>query len=336
MPDGRRIRPRRVLVRLGAALALLTAVALPAPANAQTVFEIYCTPTVAGLEELSGLSVGTDGTIFAIGDSGTDEQLAVLDPECALQRWLPNPVDPLDTEDLAVHGGSLWLADIGDNSRRRPTVALVRMNPVDGAGELHRLSYPDGAHDAETLLVGADGKPVLVTKEFSGANRIYASDTPVTALPTPGPAPLAQRGDIELGDGPDAALITGGAVTDDGKVVALRTYSHVYLFDAPDGDIVAALTRTPVEVQLPAQPQGEAIAFLPSGDLLVASEVGGAGTGALPPMHVLRGAAGLVSPSAGSVAVQFEWVQLAAVAAGVLMLTVGTWWLLRRRRLPAR
>ena len=93
-------------------------------------------------------------------------------------------------------------------------------------------------------------------------------------------------------------LVTGGAVSADGRVVAVRTYTDVYLYPAPDGDIAAALTgATPVRVPMPNQPQGEAIAFTPDGDLLSASEANG---GPLPPIQILSGATELARSSSWS------------------------------------
>ena len=140
-----------------------------------------------------------DDALFAIGDSGTDEQMARLDRDCAVADWLTVPVDPYDIEDLAIHDGSIWLSDTGDNRRARDTVALTRMDPADGTGELHRLTFPDGRHDVEALVVEPGGRPVLVTKEFSAAAGIYAPDVAVDALPSPGPTPLRRVGEIALG-----------------------------------------------------------------------------------------------------------------------------------------
>ncbi|MDI9900078.1 hypothetical protein QM716_09430 [Rhodococcus sp. IEGM 1409] len=81
--------------------------------------------------------------------------------------------------------------------------------------------------------------------------------------------------------------VTGGAVSKDGTVVALRTYTDVYLYAAPDGDVVKALTINPIRVPLPDEPQGEALAFDAAGDLISGSE---AYQGPLPPLRILRGA----------------------------------------------
>lgn len=274
----------------------------PGVAGAQPAWQTYCTPTDSGLKELSGMGM-LDGALFAIGDSGTDEQMARLDRDCVVTDWLTVPVDPYDTEDLAIRDGSIWLSDTGDNRRARDTVALTRVDPADGAGELHRLTFPDGRHDVEALVVEPGGRPVLVTKEFSAAAGIYAPDVAVDALPSPGPTPLRRVGEVTLGAisssgvAVPGAAVTGAALSVDGDVVALRTYSTAYLIPVRDGDVVAALaTQVPVEVRIPDQPQGESLAFTPEGDLLAGSESGGATT--LPPILVLPNAVGLVATPA--------------------------------------
>ena len=242
-------------------------------------------------------------SMYAMGDSGSDFRVAVLDRSCALQRWLTVPVEPYDVEDLAAADGSLWLADTGDNRRSRDTVALTRMDPNAGAGELHRLTYPDGAHDAETLLIEPGGRPVIVTKEMFGPSGIYtpAEAQTVGALPSPGPSPLVKRGVFRAattGDtGPSlSTLVTGGAVSADGRAAAIRTYTDVYLYPVHDGDVVAALTSAQPTVVPIRQPQGESIAFTPDGDLLAGSEAGSA-PGAQPsPLQILRGAVASVAP----------------------------------------
>ncbi|RVW04313.1 hypothetical protein EGT50_05375 [Rhodococcus xishaensis] len=266
-------------------------------------FEQWCTPADPALRELSGLAVA-DGRMYGIGDSGTDDTLAVLGGDCSAISTLPVPVDPYDVEDMGVGpDGRLWLSDIGDNDRVRSTVALISLDPGSGDGNLHRLTYPDGAHDAETLLIQRDGVPLIVTKEILVANGIYrpVGGSGLDSLEVPGPTPLERVGEVRLGPtstpgGPvpvgGSTLVTGGAVSADGTVAALRTYTDVYLYSAPDGDLVRAITATtPVRVELPNQPQGEAIAFTSDGDLIAGSEAAG---GPLPPLRILRDATELV------------------------------------------
>ncbi|NLE81974.1 MAG: hypothetical protein GX610_20820 [Rhodococcus sp.] len=292
------------LVAAGLPLALLTA----SPALAQTdppatetpEFETLCTPTDPRLAELSGL-VSSGSTLYAIGDSGSDDAVAVMDRSCAVSEWLTVPVDPYDVEDIAATDTDLWLGDTGDNDRRRDTVALTRMDRETGAGELYRLTYPDGAHDAETLLLQPDGVPLIVTKNVVGASSVYrpVGGTSVDELAQPGPSPLEKVGDIDVSATAEqgaigSVMFTGGAVSADGTVAAVRSYSDVYLFPVTDGNVGDALVSgEAVRVPLPDQPQGEAVAFTDSGDLLIASE---ARDGALPPIQILRNATDIVTP----------------------------------------
>lgn len=291
-----------------AGLVLLSGVPAAAePDVRQATFDVYCEPNDPGLEELSGLT-SIDGVLYAIGDSGTDHRLAVLDEKCAVSRWLDVPVDPYDVEDLGSYGGQLWLSDTGDNQLRRESVALTRMDPSTGQGELHRLTYPDGAHDAEAILIEPGGRPVIVTKALSGNSGIYvpATDQSVDELSSPGPTPLKKVGErtferTSTPGGPPivigSILATGGAVSDDGTVAAIRTYNDVYLFSVADGDVASALTGDPVVLGLPAQPQGEAVTFTSAGDLLIASEAAG---GPLPAIEILRDATSKVQSETGA------------------------------------
>ncbi|WP_407676095.1 hypothetical protein [Prauserella sediminis] len=250
------------------------------------------------VDEASGLVAG-DGRWYAVNDGGTVLRVYALDRGCAVTDVITDPTDPYDVEDLArAADGTFWLADIGDNRSARDTVALHALRPGDGS-TLYRLTYPDGAHDAEAVLLDREGTPYIVTKSVTGTSGVYR---PAAALQSPGPTPLERVGSVTVPPtgtpgGPvgtaGTLLITGGATSHDGRVVALRTYTDAYLYPAPDGDVVAALQRDPVRIPLPGEPQGEAIAFQPDGTLVSVSE--GVGN----PVRVVRDATDLVTGSGG-------------------------------------
>jgi hypothetical protein len=203
----------------------------------------------------------------------------LLDSACRVADVHTAGVDPYDPEDLAVgRNGTVWLADTGDNRADRATVALIALRP-GGATSVYRLTYPDGPHDAEALLVAPDGTPYIVTKEVLGASGVYrplsklvdggtvglgkVSTVNVTLTGTPG-GPVGRAGQL---------MITGGAVAADGSRVALRTYTDAYVWPLSGSDVVSALASRPVRIPLPPSPQGEAISFTrDSRQLVVASE----------------------------------------------------------------
>ncbi len=131
-----------------------------------------------------------------MADGGRRVQLHRLDPDtCAVVESRTAKVDPYDAEDLAGGpDGSLWVGDTGDNDQRRSTVALIVV-PPRGEPVLHRLTYPDGPHDAEALLVDARGMPTVVTKS---PGCWPASTSPKGRCDGEGPTPLVHVADLAL------------------------------------------------------------------------------------------------------------------------------------------
>ncbi len=150
--------------------------------------------------------------------------------------------------------------------------------PERGDARLHRLTYPDGPHDAEALLVDTQGRPFVITKEVGRPAGLYRTAEPPEGE---GPTPLLPVGELALPasdtlggpvGGIGSRLVTGAALSADGTVAAVRTYTDAWLFPVSGGDLVAAFNQTPARVPLPDEPQGEAVAFDPDGTLLSGSE----------------------------------------------------------------
>ena len=267
----RRRRRRAGVLALGALTAppLLLALAAPAAAEEAPVAAggtTYCTITDPRLDELSGLVVVGE-TMLAVADGGDEVSVLVLDDACAVTDVRTAPVDPYDPEDLAVSvDGTVWVADTGDNTGDRSTVALHALR-ADGSASLYRLSYPDAPHDCEALVLAPDGTPYLVTKEVLGASQVFR---PAAELRDGGTVALEQVATVNLTltgtpGGPvgraGQLMVTGGAVSGDGRLMALRTYTDAYLWPLDGSDVPAALEGEPIRVPLPESPQGEAISF---------------------------------------------------------------------------
>ncbi|MFE9192391.1 hypothetical protein ACFYL6_22590 [Micromonospora sp. NPDC007208] len=283
---------------LGATVALAgVAAAAPAPGAsgppAANPGQKRCTITDERLRELSGLVATKSG--FIVINDGTEvperKRVFFLDSKCKISK---EPIrysgqGPFDTEDLALSkdGRTLWIADTGDNpdaKERRSRVALWSM-PVTGAKQptLHRLSYPEAKpHDAEALIIGDDGKPLIITKVTSGKAEIY---TPSAALKSgdTDPVPMRKAGELTLPKTQTEntlntfgrIAITGASRAPDGSRVVLRTYADAFEFDVSGGDIVGALTSGKPRVTPLADPFGEAISYTPDGkSFLTVSEAG--------------------------------------------------------------
>jgi hypothetical protein len=252
-----------------------------------------CTISDSRVTEVSGLVATANGYV-AINDSNLDRskvKVFTLDGACKVTGSVNYPSTARDPEDLAMaRDGTLWVADIGDNStlsggsgNRRGTIALCTLPPGGKQLTIHRFVYPDGLpRDAETLLISGDGTPVIVTKEPAG--EVYVPDGPIqnnnttgvklrrvgtfTPAKTGTPNPLGFLG---------VELVTGGAVSPDGRRAVVRTMADAYEFDVPDGDVAKAITTgTPRITPLPNEPQGESISYTPDGrSFLTASDQDG-------------------------------------------------------------
>ncbi|GIE99322.1 hypothetical protein [Paractinoplanes rishiriensis] len=250
-----------------------------------------CGITDKRLSEISGLAATATG--YVVVNDGSDDadrrRIFFLDRDCEVSRTVKYPSRPRDTEDLAVGpDGTVWVADIGDNSRTRTTIALWRLEPGGRKPELIRMAYPDGAHDAEAMLSTPGGTPIIVTKT-AGSAGVYVPDGllstgKTTTLRLAGSVSLPSTATSNPFGLPGRMVITGGAVSPDGRRAVLRTYADAFEFDVPDGDVVEAITKgKPRETPLPDEPQGESIAYSPDGtSLLTVSEVN------QPPANVLR------------------------------------------------
>jgi hypothetical protein len=229
------------------------------------------------LTELSGLAATGSG--YVVVNDGSDfashRKIFYLNAKCAVVRTVAYPSRPRDTEDLGIaRDGTLWVADIGDNDAERSTVALWRLPPGAKAPVLYRLSYPDGAHNAEALLLAPSGTPIIVTKSL-GAAGVYVPAGPLTAGRA---TPLRRVGDVALPvtttSNPFSfagrLVITGGAVSPDGRFAVLRTYADAFEFEVSGGDVVAAVTTGRArQVAMPDEPQGESVAYTADGTALL-------------------------------------------------------------------
>jgi hypothetical protein len=229
------------------------------------------------LVELSGL-VATPSGYVVVNDGSDDKarrRIFFLDRDCSVTRTVAYPSRPRDTEDLALApDGTLWVADIGDNDLKRTTIGLWKLAPGSRSPQLYRLAYPDGPHDAEALLFTSAGTPVVVTKTVATAG-VYVPDSPLRAgrtavLRRAGAVAVPLTGTSNPFSLPGRLVITGGAVSPDGRRAVVRTYADAFEFDVPDGDVVRALTSgTPTAIALPDEPQGESVTYSADGTALL-------------------------------------------------------------------
>ena len=244
----------------------------------------------AGLVEASGMVASRDhaGVLYAHNDSGDTARVFAFDEAgTSLATLNLSGVAPVDWEDIAIGpcaaGSCIYVGDLGDNGLNRATKTIYRfpelaapsgVTTIDGT-EAFPFVYPDGMHNAETLLVHpTSGDVYVITKENVG--------TPSVVFKFPQPLVAGQTATlIELvtlpfpaGAQPD---VSGGDIDPCGTSVLLRLGSEVLYLLEPSGAFDTAFSASPRELPIASESNGEAITWDATGaGYLTVSEGAGA------------------------------------------------------------
>jgi hypothetical protein len=242
-----------------AALALLCLTAAPAqaadkPVPSKELFSFQGDDVF----ESSGL-VDRGDVVYTNNDSGDDAVIYGVDASTGRTVTRTTYAGEVSDVEAIAPGadGTIWAGDTGDNRANRDDVAVYRVDPRDGDHPATRypLTYPDGPHDAETLLVQPGTQRVFVVSKAVFGGTVYAAPR---HLRTDRPNRLRAFARVP-------GLVTDGAFLPDGRHVVLRTYGTASVFTFPAFELVGTVT-------LPEQPQGEGISVSSTGRVLVSSE----------------------------------------------------------------
>ncbi len=274
------------LMMMGAAMT----VALPASGSTMMPQSAACKPAgslmrLQGLPEASGLVVSrsTPGRLWAHNDSGKPEVVA-LDTKGQVTGHVSIAGATLEDWEAMASATCgkrtcLYIADIGDNDASRKDVTIFRVPEPDengGSAEVDavfKASYPDGAHDAETLLASPDGTLYIVTKGDTGPVAVYRF--PHDRRPGATVRLEAVGAPLSKGQPPETARVTDGAMSPDGAWVVLRTRTALTFYRG--AEFLKGEFREVHRTDLGSlnEPQGEGVAFGSSGTVWVAGEGGG-------------------------------------------------------------
>jgi hypothetical protein len=181
----------------------------------------------------------------------------------------------------------LFVGDIGDNFQVRPEIIVYRLPEprigLEGKGVAEsrsepatalRAIYPDGRHNAESLLVHpVTGRIYVITKSSDGKCGMYAlpalldEKAPLTMERVAGLTlpPLSRQGKRPV----DNCQSTGAAFSPQGTRLALSTYCSLYEWDLPeDKPLADALALKPRRIEPVLTPQMEAVCYDRDGDHL--------------------------------------------------------------------
>lgn len=200
------------------------------------------------LRESSGVAAShlETGNFWTLNDSGNLPLVFGIDRSGSVGRifrakgagnndWEAISVGPCGSESC------VYIGDIGDNRRARPSIILFRVRERDALGAVAgeaaptlpadalTVTYPDGPKDAESLVILPSGDAIIIAKPLRVAAVSYylvpaaawsSESVRATGL---GTLPIDPR------TGP-AGWVTDAAVAPDGRRVVVRTYRALFFF----------------------------------------------------------------------------------------------------------
>lgn len=280
----------RTLLRYMPGVMLAIAVSVVAPAAASQKSGAPCAPSgpavsLPGLSEASGLAASraVPGRLWTHNDSGQPIVFALDARGTITARIHLTGATVEDWEAIAVGpcpaGSCLYVGDIGDNSAARKRVTIYRAPEPKGSDasiavtDIFHATYPDGAHDAETLLVTPAGEIYIVTKGETGAVALYRFPKDLRAGAT---HTLEQIGS-PLNGGKTARTdrVTDGAVSADGAWVVLRTGQRLTFYKSDELLKGSWRAERTVDLRSIGEAQGEGVAVAADRSVYLAGEGGG-------------------------------------------------------------
>ncbi|GLZ05923.1 hypothetical protein Acsp03_33890 [Actinomadura sp. NBRC 104412] len=281
---GPRVTP--ALLALPAVSALLAGsvlIAAPQPASAAHASgrgsrddaKVAFTVADPRINESSGLAVSRrhPGIVYTQNDSGGVAQIFALGPDGRTRAVLSLAgARARDWEAMAMGRDergrpAIFVADIGDNlGGAWPYVTVYRVTEPASLrtrtvrATAFRFTYEDGPRNAEAMMIDPR------------TNRLYIASKLFTGALYRAPAKLStERANTlrKVGDAP--TLATDAAFAPDGRTFVIRNYfgARIYRMGA-DGRPGRSLTS----VGIPAQEQGESIAYTADGRWLLAGSEG--------------------------------------------------------------
>lgn len=205
------------------------------------------------IDEASALVVLPGDLFVTTNDSGDTGRIFTVDDHgetVGVTQWEESP---RDVEALAPSpDGQIWVGDIGDNNSDRPHIQVAEVPAGRGDRTVHptvyTLVYPDGAHNAETLLCDpATGRLYVATKGWLGGT-LYAAPEHLDASRDNRLTPV----------GAVMPIATDGVFLPGGHEVLIRGYFSATTYAWPSMDRIASFP-------LPGQPQGEGVGVEPDG-----------------------------------------------------------------------
>lgn len=230
------------LLALALGLTMCLVAVAPAQARSWNAGTRLCTHNNPEIKETSGLSRSTykRKVLFLHNDSGDSARFFAVSRKCNTRAVITvRGTTARDWEDMASGPNhTLWFGDIGDNGSSRTSISVVRVNEPKKIrsrsvkGTSYELVYPDGAHNAEAMMIRPKSGWLYIVTKSPDAGAIYRAPQ---VLDPNSPNVLTKVGNAPTG-------LSGADFARKGGRFVLRGYKSVFIYDK----MGAEPTRVPV------------------------------------------------------------------------------------------
>jgi hypothetical protein len=226
------------------------------------------------INEASGIDVSllNSDILWTHNDSGDISRIFAMDKTGRnLGTFMLDGITARDWEDISVGPGPvegksyIYVADIGDNRAEYEDKYIYRLeepkidmqkSPVDSTIEnidVILFQFPDGARDAETLMVDPVTKDLIVVSKREDNVNVYRLVYP-------------QKTDGTLTAEKIATIphtqICGGDISNSGSKIIIKNYDDIFFWHRSSGQSIEESMSAPAEIlDYVPEPQGEAVCW---------------------------------------------------------------------------
>ena len=216
-------------------------------------------PLTPLIREISGIAASQafPQHLWGHEDSGNPPRLYLIKNDGTVQKkvFIKGAANR-DWEDMARAENDLYIGDIGDNNSIYTEYTIYKFTEPTGDTvnqvEAIRFQYPDGAHDAEAMLVDPVTKDIYIITKRDALSLIYKIKAPYSATER---HTAVKAGQLAYGG------VVSAALSPDVKGIIVKTYAGLFYYNRAGNPIETALQTTPVRLSYTMEPQGEAVSF---------------------------------------------------------------------------
>lgn len=254
------------------------------------------------LPEASGLAISNidPNRLYHINDSGNDFAMIMTDLSGKNKKEIRlEGMKTKDTEELAsghcFYKHCLFIGDIGDNAFQRESIQVGWLEEKQTYAAVEKLSghvtltYPNGPHNAESMIIHPDGNLYIFSKgratnaKFADPAQIYKISVNKLLQSHGMKMQMEFVGELDLpsllqDEKPAGQIATGASINSEGDRLLILTYNNVLelswsslmsfkqkLIEGIDFNIIPAAIL----------PQQEAISFMPNSESFLVTSEGG-------------------------------------------------------------